>query len=531
MSLIWEHLRARLGSIGVAALLSAGSATSSILLLGYLGGLASEGVSAPGRAATQGLGLLLLSLLANLASQTFLARLGSDIVAALRLDISRRYLQVEYDQLLAIGKHQVTGSLIVDVGRVAALLLVLPTFTFNAVLVLACLGYLLLLSPALFGVFAGVVAFALASSVWLMNIASRSFGTLREAEGELFEAFRAIAEGKKELTLNPGRAEHFLDEEIASAVERTRRLGYEAQRWWGYSSGWSQVLVLLALLVVVLAGDSWLSVQASTLVRFGLATLFLTSPLNYLIVASQDVVVGLASARKLRALGLGPARAALLPGPPPRWSTLAARGLTYRYREDEPHPFSLGPLDLTVTRGEILFVVGGNGSGKSTLALLLAGLLRPSDGALLLDGQPVTEEQLPTYRQLFTAVFHDFHLFRSALDRAGQPAPDSQTLALLDQLELGHKVSVRDGQLSTLELSMGQRKRLALAQCYLQDADIYLFDEWAADQDPEFKEYFYHTLLPELRRRGRTVVAITHDDRYFGCADRHVTLESGQLRP
>jgi len=100
----------------------------------------------------------------------------------------------------------------------------------------------------------------------------------------------------------------------------------------------------------------------------------------------------------------------------------------------------------------------------------------------------------------------------------------------LTQLHLERKVLLVDGALSTTALSQGQRKRLALLTAWLEERPIYVFDEWAADQDPTFKRVFYEELLPELRRAGRTVLVISHDDRYFHLADRLLRLESGQLR-
>ena len=88
-------------------------------------------------------------------------------------------------------------------------------------------------------------------------------------------------------------------------------------------------------------------------------------------------------------------------------------------------------------------------------------------------------------------------------------------------------MSYADGRFSTLDLSTGQRKRLAMVAALLDDKPIYIFDEWAADQDPGFRRYFYEGLLGELKARGKTVLAVTHDDRYFGVADRVVKRGEG----
>jgi putative ATP-binding cassette transporter len=186
-------------------------------------------------------------------------------------------------------------------------------------------------------------------------------------------------------------------------------------------------------------------------------------------------------------------------------------------------------LDLVIERGEILFIVGGNGSGKTTLAKLLTGLYVPQDGQLQIDDQPITHENREAYRQLFSVVFDDGVVFESLWGLQAGGDLDERARGYLRALELDHIVSIADGTFSTTSLSRGQRKRLALLTAYLEDRDVYLFDEWAADQDPVFKHTFYHMLLPELQSRGKTVVAITHDDRYFGCADRIVKLAEGRI--
>jgi putative ATP-binding cassette transporter len=188
----------------------------------------------------------------------------------------------------------------------------------------------------------------------------------------------------------------------------------------------------------------------------------------------------------------------------------------------------LGPLDLALYRGEVVFLVGGNGSGKSTFAKVLAGLYPPDGGEIRLDGRPVTSENLEWYHQHFSVIFSDFYLFDRLLGLAG-PDLDRRARDYLAQLALDGKVEIRDGELSTTALSQGQRKRLALLTVFLEDRPISIFDEWAADQDPQYRDIFYSKLIPELRARGKTVVVISHDERYYHLADRIIKLDYGRL--
>ncbi|MEH2104174.1 MAG: ATP-binding cassette domain-containing protein, partial [Nostoc sp.] len=197
---------------------------------------------------------------------------------------------------------------------------------------------------------------------------------------------------------------------------------------------------------------------------------------------------------------------------------------------DDEKGFLLGPISLTLQPGQITYIVGGNGSGKSTLAKLITGLYPPKNGSIYLDGVLITDENREWYRQHFSAIFSDFYLFDSCLG-FNHPNLDREVESYLRQLQLDHKVQVRDGVLSTTNLSQGQRKRLALLTAYLEDRPIYLFDEWASDQEPHFRDLFYRQSLVKLKERGKAVIVITHDDRYFHLADQIIKLDYGKVQP
>lgn len=190
--------------------------------------------------------------------------------------------------------------------------------------------------------------------------------------------------------------------------------------------------------------------------------------------------------------------------------------------------FHLGPMDLVFEPGQITFIVGGNGSGKSTLAKLLTGLYAPHAGFLSLNGEVIDGSNVEWFRQNTSAIFTDFHLFEDYLG-FDQGTVDADVRRYLEELEIAHKVTVQDGRLSTVALSQGQRKRLALLTALLEDRPVYVFDEWAADQEPRFRDVFYTEILKRLAERGKTVIVITHDDRYFHCADQLVKLDFGKI--
>ncbi|MDQ0010881.1 putative ATP-binding cassette transporter [Luteibacter jiangsuensis] len=526
-------LRHRALVLGAVAL-SAASALSTMALLSYINELAANGVHA-GRATSllEGAGWLVAVLATGAMSQFILARLGGDLVAQLRIDLSRRFIDLEYEKL-ANEKHAIFGSLIEDVASIAPLVLVAPLLAYNGLLVVLYASYLASVSPPLLGILAAFLCVTVVASLVLERFLRRRFDALREANEKVFEYFRYLSEGKKELALNAARARHVADELIRPAIHRSRRLMIQVHTGLGFNEAWSSAVIYASVFVIVYVGYASLALPQATIMRFVIGALFLSGPVAFIVSAARQVGVGTASLRHLQRVGLDlggevdpPAHGAD-PGIGDEWRSIALRGVSYAYAGDEDGRIALGPVDMEIRRGELLFIVGGNGSGKSTLLLLLASLLTPRTGELVVDGVPL-ELDRQRHRERFTGVFGDFFLFPHVLDVAGHPLPDERIRALLVSLGLGSQVQVTQGELSKLTLSTGQRKRLALLQCYAEDRDIFFFDEWAADQDAHFRDYFYRMLLPELKARGKTVVAITHDDRYFSLADRVVKLEAGRI--
>jgi putative ATP-binding cassette transporter len=217
--------------------------------------------------------------------------------------------------------------------------------------------------------------------------------------------------------------------------------------------------------------------------------------------------------------------------PSKRFHKIEMRNVVFRYVDKwSDAVFQVGPIDFTLLSGDLVFITGGNGSGKSTFLKLLAGLYKPDSGEITFDGVRVNDSTRQAYRELIAAIFPDYHLFEKLY---GVPDPDpAEVDSLLAQFRLHDKTHLADGHFSTLDLSQGQRKRLALIVSLLEKRPLLLLDEWAADQDPEFRRKFYYELLPELKRSGETVVAITHDDRYIDEMDlpaRRLRMEDGRF--
>jgi putative ATP-binding cassette transporter len=212
----------------------------------------------------------------------------------------------------------------------------------------------------------------------------------------------------------------------------------------------------------------------------------------------------------------------------PAFETVELKAVEFSFGDEtEGESFHLGPVDLVLKRGEIVFVVGGNGSGKTVLMRILTALYYPSAGEIAYNGRTLEPADRQAYREQFSTVFSDFHLFQELLGLGH--LPQEQVDAWLERLDLKGKTRYADGKFSSVALSAGQRKRLAFAVAMLEDRPIYVLDEFGAEQDPEHRRRFYRDILPALRDSGKTVIVVTHDDAYFDAADRVVRMDFGNI--
>jgi putative ATP-binding cassette transporter len=350
------------------------------------------------------------------------------------------------------------------------------------------------------------------------------------------ETMSDLFRGAKEVRLSRERGAD-IGKEVRQAADDLRTTSLKASRLMDDNGTFAQCTRYATLGAAVFVLPQYFSVGSATATQLVAGILFLFIPLSYVLACYPAFLQANAALQHIAALEakLDDATRGVAPesGEEDPWrgrfATIEARDIEFCYPANgKGQAFRVGPVRLTITSGEVLFIVGGNGSGKSTLLRVLTGLYAPTRGSLLADGIAVQPPNVQAYREMISAVFSDFHLFRKLYGMAG--IDDAAVRRLLEQMQLDRKTSFSNQRFSTQELSTGQRKRLALLITLLEDRPLYMFDEWAADQDPEFRAYFYESLLPTLKRRGKTVVIVTHDDRYFHLADRLITLEYGDIR-
>jgi putative ATP-binding cassette transporter len=478
--------------------------------------------------------LCLAMPVSRFVSQTLLTHLGQKAIFDLRLRLCRQILATPQRGLEEMGSPRIMAVLTDDISAISNTVTTIPVLCMQFAVVLGSLIYMAWLS---FTTFLIVFGFIIVGSTIFQLASSRGLRFLRLArdhQDALMKHFRTMLEGTKELKLHRHRRHAFLTsvlQSTAAAYRRSNFIGnviYAATASFGYQLIF---FILLGLLIFVM--PSIIQVDTQTLTGFALALFYMLIPLGDIISLSPLISRANIAMDKIDALGLSltatEADEAAGGADAPSFERLELKGVAHSYhRELENRSFTLGPIDLSFAPGELVFLVGGNGSGKTTLAKLICGLYTPEFGEIRLNSEPVNDQNREAYRQLFSVVFSDFHLFENLLGLETLEL-DSRAEEYLKQLQLNHKVQITDGTFSTIDLSQGQRKRLALLTSFLENRPFYIFDEWAADQDPVFKEIFYLQLLPELKAKGKTVLVISHDDRYYSLGDRIIKLDYGKI--
>ncbi|MEX3970967.1 cyclic peptide export ABC transporter [Paraburkholderia caribensis] len=543
--LLLSLLRRSRGALALALVACIANGVSSVLLVATLNRALSAPAAADLPLALRFAACALVALIARIVSGVLFAGLSQDTMGRMREHVSARVAAAELRDVERVGAAPVQSILTDDATNVSMLFFALPNIVMHGSIVAGCLAYLAWLSWPVC---------VLALSAIVIGSLGYRFGDIRaiasleaagSAQDRLFDYLGSLFAGAKELKLHRERARQFVDGQLGAAINEVRDHRRRAFVAYAIGVGWIIFLFYVFLGAATFLPSIGVHADAQAAAGYVIVFLFMLVPLDGLLNNLPTVNaarVSLERIERVLAEFEEPHGAAVLPAPAvgaqaAAFGTLALRGITHAYfHERDERMFRIGPIDLTFKPGELVFIVGGNGSGKTTLAKVLTGLYEPEGGVIEVDGLPVTRDTRPAYRERFSTVFNDFHLFDTLLgivdpdDKGGaRAAADARANALIARLALDHKVSVENGTFSTRALSTGQRKRLALVVAYLEDRPFYLFDEWAADQDPSFKAVFYEQLLPELRGRGKTVVVITHDDRYFSLADRVLKLDNGAI--
>jgi putative pyoverdin transport system ATP-binding/permease protein len=464
----------------------------------------------------------------------YLTKVYEGQVSDLRLSISKKILKADFFHVEQ-NSLQIMPVLNNDINTIGAFIKTVPDFFVSISKVVACVAYMFWLSWQLTAYVMSIYALVFLVSMIVFPRVHKQERMIRELKNDIFEHINGLVRGLKELSLNKKHKSIY----VQDIMGPTSRKHSDSLTVLGTlhifvtKIGELIVIVSLSILLIkyndIVVMDSGLLLEFLTVVMFVLPALIITTTfLNNI----KKVEVALNAIGKL-GIEYQPDKEAKqqpvspIGARPEPLIVLEDVGFEYG-SEREANGFHIGPFNLTINRGEIVYLSGGNGSGKTTLGKLIVGLYRPSSGKVLFQGQEIDERKNEDYRNQFAALFPDSHVFRG-LQYIDDAYLQTHGERLIKMLNIEEIVNIKDKSLSTIRVSSGQQGRLSLLRSLLEDKEIYLFDEWAANQDPLFKLKFYGSIIPDLKKEGKTVIVITHDESYFHMADRIIKLEDGHV--
>jgi putative pyoverdin transport system ATP-binding/permease protein len=444
---------------------------------------------------------------------------SESIVHRLRVRILDAVRQSELISLDEIGRAEIIAAVTEDTATLTQAANLLAFMVQGTVLIFFVALYVAYLSLIAFVL--SVIIIGAASALYHSGNQDRIDGAREAANWErrFFARMSDVLDGFKEIRLNNPRSEEL----IASVRDVSRQAANVKIHTQGESLrqlviSQSAMYLLLGVIVFIVPAFSS-SVSGGSITKNAMAVLFVVGACYGVMQTVAMLAAADAAAQRmeqleerLRSTIISPAGGtqAARPG----FSAIELRNVVFHYPDKPAGPgFQVGPLNFTLKSGDLVFVTGGNGSGKSTFLKVLAGLCAPTSGEIALDGMTIDDAATEDYRSLMTAIFSDYHLFHRLFGIAA-PAR-AEVDALLRKLELEHKTTIIDGVFNTLDLSGGERKRLALLVGLLEKRPVLLLDEWAANQDPHYRRRFYQEILPELNGSGLTIVVVTHDENYL----------------
>jgi putative pyoverdin transport system ATP-binding/permease protein len=527
--LIRGELRQHLGMLAVMTVAGAMSITALLWLVNEVAADAAQGRVSLSAALRFGAIIVLFA-----ASQNYVLVTASqdveELLHRIRIRLFDRLRQADLMTVESIGRAALSNALIQDTQVLAQNVPMLLIGAQQAAMLVFLALYLAWLSPVACLLAFGFAALVLAIRFSRMVALGKAMQAASEAGLEVFDGLTDMLRGFKEVRMSRRRADDLLAG-LRATSGKARLVNSDTKRQWGREFALLQTMFYALIGLMVFVVPSFASGYSEVVVEATVVTLFIVGPvgtLAYVTPLASQTDFALASIdaieQRLIASSQGPDESAWPLDAPP--ASIALEDATFSYRAADGTPlFTVGPLSAEFRSGEIAFITGGNGSGKSTLLRLLTGLVPLASGRLLADGLPVAPEQMQDYRDQISAIFSDNYLSRRLYGISGPAVARAD--ALLARLEMSGKAAVRNGAFSTVDLSAGQRKRLALVVALLEDKPVIVLDEWAAGQDPHFRRVFYETLLPEWKQQGKIVICVTHDDRWFGAAGQVLRMDEG----
>jgi putative ATP-binding cassette transporter len=448
-----------------------------------------------------------------------------------RMNVLKIVLRSSFLSLVR-NKAFIFSALTRDTDIIVAASINLVDILTNTVVVAICFVYMGVLSWKLLLCMLGIICFTLLIYLLSEKRAQVLFEKAMKQNDLFIKYLNEILAGYKEITMERLKGIEITDRHVKGAIESGSMLNQKAQVSFLNNRIIGQISFYMFIGILLLFLGNAFGASKPVLVNFIFLILYIWGPIEGLVLQIPNLSQAKISLRRLNELERRIEEEAPETGVTSAYTSfaiLSLQGISYQYDKElnTNESFGIGPIDFQVTPGEITFISGGNGSGKTTFVNVLIGLFMCDEGDIYVDGEKIDKTRLSGYRSLFTVVFSDFHLFDECYGVA--PVDKDKVKEYLEILEIDQKVTLEGTKFSTIDLSTGQRKRLALCHALLEQKPILILDEFAADQDPYFKRKFYSEILPYIKAQGFTVIAITHDDNYYSYADKLYKMESGKL--
>lgn len=451
----------------------------------------------------------------------------------LRIQILQSVLKADYETLQK-ERSEVNAALIHDVGILTQSSLNIIHFITSLVVLMACFAYMIYLSGPLF--LLTIAACGIGVGVYLLGsrVNNNRFEKTRELERGFMKHFSSILDGFKEINMTPVKGQAIMKNKIRPIAEDSFQNNSSAFVSFLNNQITGQLMFYILIASILLVCSVTMGIDKVVVVNFLFILLYVLGALEGILVLIPSLSQAFVAYKRLNKLkenlqSIVQQKEVVMDSElssVPIFTNLSGSEIEFSYTS-ESSSFGIGPISFEFDAQDIVFIYGGNGSGKTTFVHAILGLLKPKAGEIKFNGQMLDAGNYSEYRNLFSIVFNDFYLFEEFY--GNRNFDRERAKAYLKMFEIDSKVAISETGFSTVDLSTGQRKRLALITALLEDRPIVVLDEWAADQDPHFRKKFYTEILPQLKQEGFTILAITHDDAYYQCCDKLLRMDFGKL--